>query len=135
MNKIDCIFCKIAKGEIPSEKIYEDGCCFAFLDINPVHEGHLLIVPKEHYSNMTETPDNIISAMFIKAKELMPAVQKGTVADFVVLTIVGTDVPHFHIHLIPRFKNDGLAGFWPAKKYENNERMKEVGDKIRKNLS
>ncbi len=130
----DCIFCKIAKGEIPSEKIDEDKDSFSILDINPVHEGHVLVMPKKHYPSMAETPDEMIDVLFRKAKFLMPAIKKAMGADFVVLTIVGTDVPHFHIHLIPRLHGDGLAGFWPAKKYESADKMKEVGKKIRQNL-
>jgi len=130
----ECIFCKIVRGAIPAEKISEDETSLSFLDINPVNEGHLLIIPKKHYENMAMTPDHLIEDLFKKAKHLMPALGQSTKADFVVLTVVGTDVPHFHIHLIPRFHKDGLAGFWPAQKYTSNERMKEVAENIRKNI-
>lgn len=131
----ECIFCKIVKGTIPAEKIHEDEVSLSFLDINPVNEGHLLIIPKAHYENMAITPDHLIENLFKKAKTLLPSLQKATGADFVALTVVGTDVPHFHIHLIPRFHKDGLAGFWPAKKYGSAERMKEVADSIRASVS
>ena len=132
MNNPDCIFCKFATKEInPSQIIYEDTDCLAFLDINPVHEGHTLLIPKGHYENMSATPRDMIGILFQKAQDLMPKIKQGTSADFVVLTVVGTDIPHFHIHLIPRFTNDGLARFWPAKKYESNEVMKKIAERIR----
>lgn len=131
----ECIFCKIVKGTIPAEKIHEDEVSLSFLDINPVNEGHLLIIPKAHYENMAVTPDHLIEILFKKAKGFLPSLQRATGADFVVLTVVGTDVPHFHIHLIPRFHKDGLAGFWPAKKYGSDERMREVADSIRASFS
>ncbi len=129
-----CIFCNIARRSIGAEIVYEDETCLSFLDINPVNEGHVLVIPKEHFENMAMTPDELIGVLFQKAKFLMPFIQKATCADFVVLTVVGTDVPHFHIHLIPRFRNDGLSGFWPAKKYKDGDRMKEVSANIRKEL-
>jgi histidine triad (HIT) family protein len=130
----NCIFCKIVKKEIPAEIVYEDKGSLAFLDINPVHEGHLLLIPKQHYPQITSTPDSAISHLFVTTKLLMPIVQKATESDFVVITIVGTDVPHFHIHIIPRSYDDGLAGFWPAQKYGSPERMREVAEKIRKEI-
>jgi histidine triad (HIT) family protein len=122
----DCIFCKIVRKEIPADIVFEDEKSLAFLDINPVNPGHLLLVPKEHYSYMNETPDELVSHLFTTAKSLMPKLQSAVNADVVVLTVVGTDVPHFHIHLIPRFKEDGLAGFWPTKKYTSEEEKRGV---------
>jgi histidine triad (HIT) family protein len=130
---MDCIFCKIIAGEIPAEKIYEDEKCLAFLDINPVSAGHVLLIPKEHFASMTETPDDLVAYLFIKTKELMIKIKKAVKADYVALSVVGTEVPHFHIHLIPRHFNDGLAGFWPTKKYAEGEMM-EVAGKIRKEI-
>jgi histidine triad (HIT) family protein len=130
---MDCIFCKIISGEIPAGKIYEDEKCLAFLDINPVNPGHALLIPKEHFASMPETPDDLVAYLFTKTKELMIKIKKAMRADYVSLSVVGTDVPHFHIHLIPRNYNDGLAGFWPTKKYADGE-MAEVAEKIRKEI-
>ncbi len=127
---MDCIFCKIIAGEIPATKIYEDDKCLAFLDIKPVNPGHVLLIPKKHFPTMAETPDGLTAYIYVKAKELMPKIKIAMKADFVVLSVVGTDVPHFHIHLIPRYFSDGLAGFWPAKKYQEGE-MAAVAEKIR----
>lgn len=129
-----CIFCKIIKKEIPAEIVYEDSESLAFLDINPVNEGHTLLIPKEHHAYMMDTPDEIVTMLFQRAKELMIGVKRATKADFVVLTVVGNDVPHFHIHLIPRLNNDGLGGFWKTKKYENNAEMRSMGESIRTSL-
>ncbi|NTW22047.1 HIT domain-containing protein [Candidatus Falkowbacteria bacterium] len=117
----DCIFCKIVKGEIPSAKIYEDDKVFAFLDINPVNYGHTLVIPKEHHQMMQDVPDDLLAYCYVQAKKLMIKIKAGLEADYVSVSVVGLDVPHFHIHLIPRFYDDGLAGFWPTKKYGEGE--------------
>lgn len=127
----DCIFCKIiAKGEIPSTEVYEDDMVYAFLDINPVNHGHVLVIPKVHYSKLEETPDTVVADIFVKSKKLMRAIKQAMQADFVAMSVVGTDVPHFHIHLVPRRHDDGLAGFWPTKKYKEKE-IESVAEKIR----
>ncbi|OGY47032.1 MAG: hypothetical protein A3J62_03350 [Candidatus Buchananbacteria bacterium RIFCSPHIGHO2_02_FULL_38_8] len=127
----DCIFCKIITGEIPAAKVYEDDKVLAFLDINPVNKGHILLIPKEHYQMMVDTPDELVAYIFTKSKELMKAIEKAVEADYVVVSVVGLDVPHFHVHLVPRYKDDGLTGFWPTKKYEEGE-MEEYVEKFKK---
>ena len=125
----DCIFCKIIAGEIPAEKIYEDDKVLAFLDINPVTYGHTLIIPKEHYEMMTDMPEELLCYCFAKAKELMVKIKEATEADYVLVTVSGIDVPHFHIHLISRKSTDGLSE-WPRIEYNEGE-MKKAGEKIR----
>jgi histidine triad (HIT) family protein len=125
----DCIFCQIIRGSIPCAKVYEDDQVLAFLDINPVVPGHTLLIPKEHYQYMTDVPDELLSIMFNNAKRLMAQIKDSLNADYVVLSVVGLDVQHFHIHLIPRYLDDGLAGFWPTKKYANGE-MEEILNKL-----
>jgi len=127
----NCIFCKIVKGEIPSVKVWEDGNFLAFLDINPVNYGHTLLIPKKHYERMEDASEDILKKIFVKAKMLMEKIKKATEANYVTLSVMGLDVPHFHIHLIPRYFNDGLATFWPTKKYELNKDA-EIAKKIRK---
>lgn len=129
----NCIFCKIAAGEIPSHKVYEDDQVIAFLDISPVKPGHILIIPKEHYDIMIDVPDDLISYIFIKAKYLMGVLKKAMKADFVILSVVGIDVPHFHVHLTPRYKDDGLDNFWPQDKYADGQ-AEEVAKKIKDSL-
>ena len=113
----NCIFCKIVAREIPCDKIYEDENFLVFLDIKPVSDGHLLIIPKEHIVWMQEADDKIISDIFVLAKKLMLALKKGLPCDYVQLSVVGNEVPHFHIHLIPRHDNDNFKNF-PTKEYQ-----------------
>lgn len=126
----ECIFCKIIKGEIPSVKIYEDDEVLAFLDIKPVNHGHTLIIPKKHYEKMETAPNEIVSAVFINAKKLMNVIKEAMSADFVALSVVGIDVPHFHVHLIPRYFNDNMPVFWPRKEYKDEEK-EIITDKIK----
>lgn len=128
MEKDDCIFCKIGKEEIPSTKIYEDNDFLAFLDIKPVADGHLLIIPKKHIVWMQEAENETIEEIFKLAKKLMLAIKKGIGCDYVQLSVVGKDVPHFHIHLIPRNFDDHFA-MLPTKTYKNKESA-EAAQKI-----
>jgi histidine triad (HIT) family protein len=121
----DCIFCKIVRGEIPCMKIYEDENFLSFLDIEPVSDGHLLIIPKKHVVWMQEADDKTISSIFILAKKLMLALKKGLPCDYVQVGIVGNEVPHFHIHLIPRY-NDIIFPNLSTKEYKNNEEKKLI---------
>lgn len=116
----NCIFCKIVKKKVPADKVYEDENFLVFLDIEPVSEGHLLIIPKNHVVWMQEADDKTISEIFKLTKKLMLSLKKGVGCDYVSVSVVGTDVPHFHIHLIPRYFNDGLTK-WPNKKYKEGE--------------
>jgi histidine triad (HIT) family protein len=104
----DTIFGKIIRGEIPAIKVYEDERCLAFMDINPVAKGHLLLIPKEHYVWMYEVPDELLSYLFIQTKKLMKTMITGLGCDYVQVSVVGKDVPHFHIHLIPHAMNDTI---------------------------
>lgn len=116
----NCIFCKIVKKEIPCTKVYEDENFLAFLDIEPVSDGHLLVIPKKHIVWMQDADDETISEIFKLTKKLMQSIKTGMKCDYVLISIVGKDVPHFHIHLIPRYFNDGLPHF-PTKKHKDGE--------------
>lgn len=124
----NCIFCKVIKVEIPCTKVYEDKNFLAFLDIQPVSDGHLLLIPKKHVVWMQEADDETISEIFKLAKKLMIAIKNGIGCDYAQLSIVGKDIPHFHIHLIPRYFNDSLPMF-QTKKYKNKE-SNEAAKKI-----
>jgi len=132
-----CVFCQIVKGEIPSEKIYEDDRIFAFLDISPVNKGHTLVIPKEHYKDLSSTPDYILQELAIATARLAQAVKKGVKADAFNLglnngRIAGQIVPHVHFHIIPRFKDDDLK-HWPSKKYKEGE-IEEVVRAIKEHV-
>ena len=124
----NCVFCKIVKGEIPCDKVYEDKDFLVFLTIEPVSSGHLLVIPKKHVVWMQEANDEIISEIFKLSKKLMLALKNSFKCDYVEAAVVGAEVPHFHIHLIPRYFNDGLPLF-PTKKYKEGE-ASEIVKKI-----
>lgn len=124
----NCIFCKIVKKEIPCAKVFEDENFLAFLDIEPVSDGHLLVIPKKHIIWLQDADDENISKIFQLSKKLTIAIKKGLQCDYVQLSVAGTDIPHFHIHLIPRYLNDGLPKF-ETKKF-NQESAKEIIKKI-----
>lgn len=123
----DCIFCKIVKGEIPANKIYEDKTTLAFLDISPVNIGHALVIPKEHFVNIYETPEEIMTDMVKTVKKISHAIKKGLKADGINVTMnndpaAGQVVFHSHIHVIPRIANDGF-GLWHGKSsYQEGEK-------------
>ena len=126
----NCIFCKIISGEIPSNKIYEDKNVFAFLDNNPVNKGHTLIVPKKHFENIYELPEEIIFEMTKTAKKLSIAIKKSTEADGINVYMnneraAGQMIDHAHTHIIPRLKNDGFT-YWQGKKKYSDEEMTET---------
>ena len=133
VNKMeDCIFCKIAKGEIPSAKIYENEKVFAFLDIAPMNKGHALIVPKEHHKDLLDMPDNLLLEVMKAAKKVAKAIVKAVGADGFNIgqnngRASGQAVMHYHIHIIPRFEDDGLK-HWPQGKYEEGEIDKVAED-------
>jgi len=132
-----CIFCKIVKGEIPCAKVYENHRYLAFLDILPVNPGHTLVIPKEHYEDLLNTPDEILDDMLNDAKKIAKAVLKAVGSDDFNLTCnvgkkAGQAVAHLHLHIMPRFGNDGYH-LWAGKPYKEGE-MQKVAQEIRKNL-
>lgn len=98
----DCIFCKIVRGEIPAQKTFEDDEFIAFPDIHPKAPGHTLLIPKAHYQWFTDLPDELYTKLFDNAKLLARELKRQNGADYVHLSIVGKDVPHVHVHLIPQ---------------------------------
>ena len=135
----DCIFCKIAKGEIPATKIYEDNDTISFLDIAPVNKGHTLVITKNHYEILTNTPDQILNSLILATKKSANAVVRALNAEGYNLLmnnkkVSGQIVPHIHFHIIPRFENDGFVIKLEHKKYDNNNEMIEYQQKIRRYL-
>lgn len=108
----NCIFCKIAAGEIPSKTIYEDEEFKVILDLGPATKGHALIIPKSHAANLFELPDDVASKVMVLAKKLGAQMKENLKADGLNLLqnngeAAGQTVLHFHLHLIPRYENDG----------------------------
>ena len=104
----DCIFCKIAKGEVPVQKVYEDAWVIAFPDQEPKSKGHTLLIPKEHHAWFQDLPDELSDHLFRSAKSIAKKLREENGADYIHLSIVGTHVPHVHVHLIPRKIGDRL---------------------------
>ena len=106
----DCIFCKIIKGEIPSKKIYEDEIIEIIMNINPNTNGHLLVIPKEHMENLIDTPNEIIThSLDIVRKNIYPLLKERLNCEGLTLAQnneLGQEIKHYHIHLIPRYKDD-----------------------------
>lgn len=110
MKKDDCIFCKIAAGEIPSRKIYEDSDLIAIMDLNPTSKGHSLIIPKEHCTNIYDIDEDIVAKVMKTAKKLATKMTVALNCDgFNLLQnngeTAGQTMFHFHMHLIPRYKD------------------------------
>lgn len=136
---MDCIFCSIVKGEIPAARIFEDDEVLVFMDIGPIIKGHVLIIPKKHYDPVTETPDDILARLHLTAKKMARAQMNGLGADGVNILqnngkASGQEVPHIHVHVIPRFNDDGHHWNWNAKKYDDVEEMTRLADKLRGQL-
>ena len=112
--KDDCIFCKIANGEIPSTKVYEDEDILAFLDVNPASKGHTLVITKQHFDNFLMVPRDLVDKTFEVAQKIGQAMVSSLGAQGInilsnVNKIAGQSVYHFHVHVIPRYETDGLS--------------------------
>lgn len=139
LDQDHCVFCKILAGEIPSAKVYEDDKVMAFLDIAPFNLGHALVVPKTHCHGLSDMPDDYRDALFAAAARLAPVVLRVTGATGFNLLLnngqtAGQEVPHAHLHIIPRFADDKVLLSAPQKAYQGNE-MAEMQEKIRQKLS
>jgi histidine triad (HIT) family protein len=128
---MDCIFCKIIRGEIPSYKVYEDDNFFGFLDIRPLNPGHVLLVPKQHVEWVNDYEP--FCNYWETARKLSRAIQKALSPMVVSYVVYGLGVPHAHIHLIPKFPNDNHpAGPNPEKTMDLPEKeMEEIVGKIK----
>ena len=108
----DCIFCKIINGELPSKTVYEDDLIKVIMNINPSSNGHLLVLPKEHYVNILDVPEEIVSHSFKVIRDNLYPMLKEKL-ECLGLTIaenneLGQEIRHFHIHLTPRYENDNV---------------------------
>lgn len=117
MKKEDCIFCKIAAGEIPSKTLYEDGQFRVILDLGPATRGHALILPKEHAANLYELPEETAAEAMKLAKRMAVLLRDKLLCDGLNLIqnngeVAGQTVSHFHLHLIPRYQEDGQKINW-----------------------
>ena len=122
-----CTFCKIVRGIVPSSKVFEDEISFAFLDHRPLFAGHTLFIVKSHIETLFDLPDSLLGPIFANVQLLSQAVMQGMQAEGTFVAInnrVSQSVPHFHVHIVPRRKGDGLKGFfWPRRAYKDPEEI------------
>lgn len=133
------IFEKIINREIPATIVYEDEDTIAFMDMGPIIKGHTLVIPKTCCNLITDPPDDVVCKLMIVAKRIAAAQMKTLEADGVNIMqnngkAAGQEVPHLHIHVIPRFKNDGHQWNWAAKSYDSSAEMEAFAEKIREGL-
>jgi histidine triad (HIT) family protein len=133
-----CIFCKIVAGIIPASVVYQDTDVIAFLDIDPLFPGHVLLSPREHYATLTDLPVALAGPMMEKTQTLAAAVEAALDAQGTFIAInnrVSQLVPHLHIHVVPRRKKDGLRGFfWPRNQYKDADAREAVRDAIEREV-
>lgn len=128
------IFSKIIAGEIPAYKISENDRFFAFLDIFPLVEGHVLVVPKKEIDNLFDLPEEYLSAILVFAKPIAKAIEKAFDCNRCGISVVGLEVPHAHVHLIPINSADDL-NFTRGKLKLSADQLKKVQEKILAHLS
>ena len=123
------LFSRIAAGEIPSWKVAEDADHFAFLDINPVHPGHVLVIPKKETDYIFDLSDEELASLMLFAKRVAKAIKKAIPCKKVGITVIGLDVPHTHVHLVPM--NTGADMNFCAEKLTLPEQeMKSIAESI-----
>lgn len=134
MKDENCIFCKIANGEIPSKTLYEDESYRVILDLGPATKGHALILPKDHYANLFKLPEESAVGVMKLAKKLGAQMKENLKADGFNLVqnngeCAGQTVFHFHLHLIPRYEGDGQKIGWKPGKPTQDE-LEEIRAQI-----
>jgi histidine triad (HIT) family protein len=131
----DCAFCAIASGEADAHVVFEDSDTLAFLDNRPLFPGHSLLIPRKHLETIWDLPDDLLATLFENARLLSQAVREAMEAQgaFVASNnVVSQSVPHFHVHLVPRNRKDGLRGFfWPRRKYESEAHAAKSAEAVR----
>ena len=132
----NCRFCQIIAGDEAAHVVFEGEQTLAFLDNRPLFPGHSLLVPRDHYETLGDLPDELIEPLFEAARLLSVAIPKAMKkpGSFVAMNnVVSQSVPHLHVHVVPRKPKDGLRGFfWPRTKYESEDQMREVAQRVRK---
>ena len=132
---MDCLFCKIAKKEIPSEVIYENEEALSFLDATPFALGHVLVIPKSHAENISSLRDEAVGPVFQAVKKVTGMLKKALEPEGFTIginhgRISGQSVPHLHIHVIPRYPGDGGGSIHSVVENRPKESIKETREKI-----
>ncbi len=136
---MDCIFCKIVHGEIPAVKVLDEELVLAFMDINPSSPGHMLVIPKRHAENIFEISEDDLAIVIKEVKRCARAVKEALKAEGVTVLQLngrasGQVVPHLHIHIMPRWENDGLTvSSWEMKPGDMEE-IKDIARKVKEHI-
>ncbi len=135
---MDCIFCKIVKGELPSNLVYEDDLIMCFLTIQPINEGHVLIIPKNHYLDTDEIPTEVVTSIMVLSKKIVKVIKKKYSPDGYSIMQNGgefNDIGHYHMHVFPRYKGDGFGWTFSDKKHDfSQEIAKELKERLDKEI-
>jgi histidine triad (HIT) family protein len=142
---VGCPFCRIASGKATASIVYEDATVLAFMDLNPSSIGHTLVVPREHFENIYDVPENVLSDLFAVVKRVSAAVKKTVGAEGIsVLQLngraAGQTVMHLHVHIIPRFREDAISkalgvmighhGFEKPERRNLDETARKIGENL-----
>jgi histidine triad (HIT) family protein len=130
----DCLFCKIVTGEIPAEKIWEDDSSLAFLDVNPLAPGHSMVIPKEHGETLLDVSDESAAELMKAVKQTTGMLERALTPDGFTIGInhkIGQAVDHLHVHILPRFKDDGGGNVHSIVDNRPKEGLAEMAEKIR----
>ncbi|OYT26567.1 MAG: HIT family hydrolase [Candidatus Altiarchaeales archaeon ex4484_96] len=133
---MDCLFCKIAAGNISSEKIYETQDAMAFLDINPISKGHAVVIPKKHSQHLTQLNQDELGLLFDAVKQVSLMIEKGLNPDGFNIGVnqgktAGQAIPHLHVHVIPRYLGDGGGSLHSIISNPPDESIEETARRLR----
>ncbi|MGH4137159.1 HIT family protein [Clostridium sp.] len=135
---MDCIFCKIVKGELPSNLVFEDDLIMCFLTNEPINEGHVLIIPKNHYLDIDEIPTEVVTSMMVLSKRIVKVIKEKYSPDGYSIMQNGgefNDIGHYHMHVFPRYKGDGFGWTFSDKKHDfSQEIAKELKEMLDKEI-
>ena len=139
MNENSCIFCKIAQKQAVTSRVYEDEKVMAFLDIRPLNKGHTLVIPKAHYENIFDVPQELNAYLHGVTKQIAIAVKKATNADGITIIqqngkAANQDIPHLHVHVIPRYEGQKMPSFSETTEVDKEE-LDLTAAKIRNHLA
>ena len=139
MSVPDCLFCKIVRGEIPAARVLETDRAIAFLDIQPVNPGHLLLIPRDHHETLSGLPDDLAAHAGSLLPRLCRAVRAATGAEALNVIVnhgraAGQTIGHVHWHVIPRHADDAVRWPWPHSRYDGDE-LERMRDRVARELT
>lgn len=134
-----CAFCRVVRGESPTHLVFEDDVSVGFLDHRPLFQGHCLLVPRRHVEVLPDLPQRLVGPLFANVQLLARAMEMGLGAEGSFVAInnrISQSVPHLHVHVVPRRRQDGLRGFfWPRQRYASDAETAKVQALLREAIS